>query len=811
MSNTQNYGNFPDPFAQQEAKLSLEYGLKYAKGIEGQWGSSEDSSSLFSRRMVEFETNRDYAYGRQDTSIYKQILNSMNPDSADGTLLNLDWTPVPIVPKFVKVVVNRILSRKPYPNIEAIDPLSRDEKEESKAKIEVAIENKATFQDAKALGLQTEIDPDILPDSTEEAEIFEGQNIKTSAEISAQLGIALTLEWNDFDQAIYRRNVEDLTNLGMAVVKRSNDPNYGIVTKYVDPSMFLHSFTEDPNMADIVYAGHVERISIQELKRRAGEEIKEEQYEKLAKQVQGKWGNNAANFNLKKYDQTAGRYWFGYDDFLVDVLDFEFVSIDKVYYEKKQSRFGNVGYYYKGGEYIEKPNSIYAREPHCMTVTTIYGGTYVLDSNLIFDYGIKKNIPRNIHDITRARMSYSAVCTNLRRMMPKSMVGSIKGFADQLQLIHLKIQQAVAKSKPDGLVIDIEGLENVQLGKGGELQPLQIQDIYEQSGIFYYRSKNPEGGHQNPPIREISNSIRNIEQLVGLYNHYLNMIRDATGINEAIDASTPKGEALVGVQQQAIAAGNNALYDITNASIVLFRRVCEDIVKCLQIIPVNSVLYSVYEKAIGKYNMQVLSSFKDLPMYNFGVQVVQEMSVEDKLVLENNIQQSLAQKELDLEDALAIRQLKDIDQAQRLLMIRRKRRMATRQQEAMQMLQAQSQAQAQGAAAINQSKAQLAQIEAQLEIEKMKAKAQLEVAVANKLQPLKKEIEMIKVSGYLGAKSTEQEFKERLDVLKEDRKDDRVEKQASLQSQMIEQRNGKGSPLPPPEKKDDLISTIIDG
>ena len=285
----------------------------------------------------------------------------------------------------------------------------------------------------------------------------------------------------------------------------------------------------------------------------------------------------------------------------------------------------------------------------------------------LFDYGRKKNIPKNAHDLSRASLSYSCISTNMQEMIPKSLVDGCIGFADMLQLTHLKIQQAIAKAKPDGLIIDIEGLENVQLGKGGELQPLDLHDIYEQTGVFYYRSKNPEGGFQNPPIREIGNSIRNINELVNIYNHYLRLIRDATGINEMMDGSTPKGETLVGVQQNAIKAGNNAIYNITECSMVLFKRVCSDIVKCVQILPPESVIFQAYRSAIGDSNMKVLSSFEDMPMYNFGVMVVKEMEDQEKINLDQMIQQSLAQKEIDLEDALAIRELKNIDQAERLL------------------------------------------------------------------------------------------------------------------------------------------------
>lgn len=806
-SKNNKYGNFPDPFASPLEKSDRSYGLKYAKAIESQWGKSDNSGSLLRQRLHDFEKNRDYANGTQDSSVYKQILNALDPNNGDGTLLNLDWSPVPIVPKFVKVVVNRILSRKPYPSIDAIDPVSKGEKDEARAAIESSIEDKELLKEAKAMGLQPQIDPDILPDTTEEAEIFMEQNMKTNAEIAAQLATSLTLDWNDFDQTVYRRAVEDLVVCGMGVIKRDNDPNYGITTKYVDPSTFLHSYTEDPTMSDIVYGGHIKRISIQELKRMAGDELTESQYEEIAKGVMGKKYNDKSLFGVKSYDRGAGGYTHGYDDYLIDIMDFEFLSVDCVYYESKESQFGNTGFYFKGGEYKESAGSVYDRQPYKMENQTIYGGCYVVGTSMIFGYGMKKNVPKNVHDLTKARLSYSVACTNIRRMRPKSIVGSVIGFADQLQLTHLKIQQAVAKAKPDGILVDIEGLENVQLGRGGDLQPLEIQDIYEQTGVFYYRSKNPEGGFQNPPIRSIENNIRNINEYINLYNHYLRMIRDATGINEVMDASTPKGDALVGVRQQALAAGNNALYDITNAGMVLYRRVCEDIVKCLQVIPPDSVLYRVYEKAVGEKSMGVLQSFENLPMYNFGVMVVQEMSDDDRIFLEQNVQATLAQKEIDLEDAMAIRQVKDIDQAQRLLAVKRKKRMQMLQRQQQQNMQAQAQANAQASQVATQSEMQKMQVEAQVEVQKIQLKGQVEVQVAAALHQMRKELEMIRAQASLGFKADDKEFREKIETLKEDRKDKRVEKQAVEQSKLISQRQGNRGELE--GKQDGMNQEVI--
>ena len=380
--------------------------------------------------------------------------------------------------------------------------LSSSEKNRKKKKIEMQIAAKDQLKRLKdKAGMVLDIDPDDLPDSEEETEIFLGTNIKTDAEVAAQIATDMTLTWNDFNDTTFRRCVNDLVALGMAVTKRSNDPNEGIKTEYVDPINFIHSYTEDPNFADLLYAGHVKRISIQELKRLAGHELEEEDFKKIATSVKNKFGNDPAYLNSSSYNRKLQRNQYGYDEYMVDVLDFEFVSVDCIFFEEKENRFGNVNFFMKGFDYTPKQGSVYQRTPHKMEVNTVYGGSYVLGSDIVFNYGRSKNTPKNLQDISKARLSYSVVATNIRGMMPKSMVDSCTGFADMLQLTHLKIQQAIAKAKPDGLIIDIEGLENVQLGKAGELQPLDLHDIYEQTGVFYYRSKNPEGGFQNPPVR----------------------------------------------------------------------------------------------------------------------------------------------------------------------------------------------------------------------------------------------------------------------------------------------------------------------
>ena len=786
-------GGFPDPLAPYEEKISKEYGLRYAKAIEGQWGSTASTSSTYGGRKNIFARNRDYANGTQDTSIYKQLLNALDPNNGDGSLMNLDFTSVPILPKFVRVVVNKILSRNPYPNLEAVDPLSSSEKNREKNRIKNQIKLRPQLQKLKELTGEVLVgeDPDTLPETIEEAEILMDTNIKTDAEIAAQVATDMTLSWNNFEDNTFRRCVNDLAALGMSVVKRTNDSNYGIRVEYVDPVNFVHSYTDDPNLDDIVYAGCVREIPLQELKRLAGDQLTEQDLQKITKNAKRASSNRSmkAPYYPSKIDKSQ------YGGYTVEVLDFEFKSVDCMHFEEKENRFGNTGFFFQGMKYKERTGSVYERTPHKMEVETVYSGMYILGTDHILNYGRTANVPKNIHDISRAKLSFSAVAVNLNDQLPKSMVDSCVGFADMLQLTHLKLQQAIAKAKPDGLVIDIEGLENVQLGKGGELQPLELHDIYEQTGVFYYRSKNPEGGFQNPPVREIGNSIRNINELIALYNHYLRMIRDTTGINEAVDASTPKSDALVGVREQAIAASNNATYDVTNAAMVLYKKVCQDVVKCLQILPPESVIFKAYENAIGETNMGVLSSFSELPMYNFGVQVQREMEDKDRVYLEQNIQIALSQKELDLEDAMAVRAMKDVNQAEQLLMVRRKKRMKKQQEIAMQNSQMQSQQAQQAALVASQAKQQEMQMTAQLDAQKIQLETEAEIAIAKVKHEMQKEIEQLRIMNRSAEKGADQMARSQIEKQKDDRKDERVKKQAIEQSKLIAQRKGERGTL----------------
>jgi Tfp pilus assembly protein PilV len=782
-------GSFPNPLASPKEKAEESYGLRYAKAIEAQWDLTNTSDSVYALRIKEFDEARDYAAGRQSTQIYKQILSANDPNDNDGTLLNLDWRPVPIIPKYVNIIVNKTLDRNPKPNLEAIDPVSLTEKDNKKAQIRAAIENRDLLIMAKEAGLQVDIDIDALPESTDEFEIYKENNVKTDAEIAGQLGASMTLTWNNFNEKILRRLVDELVVVGMCVPYRFNDPTYGITIKYVKPEYFVHSYTEDPTFSDITYAGHIEQITIGELKRLAGDKFTAEDYHKIASLYRNKYENKPERltndaFNSVSYVNTS------YDEYIIDILHFQFKTTETNYFEEKANKHGTKGFYYKGNSYKKPENSVFERTPHSVDFEVTYSGVKIMNTDYIVRYGKDFNMPRNVHDISRTNLSYFPIAVNLRNMMPTSTVAKIRGFADILQLAHLKWQQALAKAKSDGLAIDINALESVDLGTGGAMNPLDLQDIYEKTGVFYYRSKMIDGERTGRPVEPIPNQIRVINEIAATYNQYLNMIRDVTGVNEAMDGSSPKGEQLVGVREQAIQSGNNAIYDITVAMKLVYKRVVEDIVKCLQVLPKESILYKNYENAIGKYNMKVLNSFKELSMVNFGVDVVLDMDEAQRAYMEMNVQQSLAQKEIDLEDAIAIRNMDDIDQAEQLLIIRRRKRMKHTEDVAMQNIQAQTQANNEAAMAKMQAEVQKEQMLMQMEMQKKQAEHQMELEKIAFEYDRKMQLAQLELGVKNVAKQSEVENQKELERKREEAKDKRIDKQAALQSQMIDQRKG---------------------
>jgi hypothetical protein len=375
-----------------------------------------------------------------------------------------------------------------------------------------------------------------------------------------------------------------------------------------------------------------------------------------------------------------------------------------------------------------------------------------------------------------------------------SLVKRITGFADMIQLTHLKLQQVMSRMIPDGVYLDADGLAEVDLGNGTNYNPQEALNMFFQTGSVIGRSFTSDGD-MNPgkvPIQELTSGSggNKMQALIGNYNYYLQMIRDVTGLNEARDGSMPDDRALVGIQKIAAANSNTATRHILDSGLFLTAEVAE----CLSLRISDIIEYSptrdAFIQSIGVHNVATLEEMSELHLYDFGIFIELMPDEEEKAMLENNIQMSLQQQTIDLEDAIDVREINNVKLANQVLKIRRSKKMEEDQLMKQQNIQAQAQANAQqqqAAAqmevqkqqALMQSDAQLEQLKAQLELQKM----QQEIQAKQQLMQLEFEFNM-------RLKGLEVENTKRREKQKEDRKDERTRIQATQQSELIEQRKG---------------------
>ena len=408
-------------------------------------------------------------------------------------------------------------------------------------------------------------------------------------------------------------------------------------------------------------------------------------------------------------------------------------------------------------------------------------------------------------------MNYAIVAPRMYNGRIESLVKRITGFADMIQLTHLKLQQVMSRMTPDGVYLDADGLAEIDLGNGTNYNPQEALNMFFQTGSVIGRSFTSEGD-LNPgkiPIQEIQTGSggAKLQSLIGTYNYYLQMIRDTTGLNEARDGSLPDKNALVGIQKLAAANSNTATRHILQAGLFLTAETAE----CLSLRISDIIEYSptkdAFIQAIGSHNVATLAEMSELHLYDFGIFIELQPDEEEKQLLENNIQMALQQKNIDIEDAIDLREIRNVKLANQLLKIRRKRKeerdrqiqqenIQFQTQSNTQSAQAAAQAEIQKNQALNMSKAEFEQIKANIDSQKM----QQEVEHKKELMALEFQYNMqLKGVEVEGMKSREKE--------KEDRKDERTKIQASQQSEMIEQRNsGK-----PPKNFESAGNDILGG
>jgi hypothetical protein len=715
----QNY--FPSQVVSDQEKNSYEYGLKVAQAIEAEWFGKDFNSNRFSLNQQDFHKLRLYARGEQSVQKYKDEL-SIN---GDLSYLNLDWTPVPIVPKFVDIVVNGIAERGYDLKAYSQDPFGVKQRTDYMESIVRDMQTSEINDEAYVtLGLNVyENDPLSLPKTTEELELHMQLDYKQSIEIAEEQSLNVLFDGNKYDNTL-KRLYYDLTVLGIAAVKNNFDTSSGITVEYVDPANLVYSYTESPYFDDIYYCGEVKNIPINELKKQFPHLTNEDLLE-----IEDQPHQNA---------YAANRYSSSYNDNNVDnniaqVLYFNYKTYNNEVYKLKQTAAG-------GSRVIPKDDSFEAVgdvpfEKLSNSLEVLYEGALILGTKKLLKWNLAENMLRPKSNYTKVKMNYAIHAPRIYKGRIESLVKRITGFADMIQLTHLKLQQVMSRMVPDGVYLDADGLAEVDLGNGTNYNPQEALNMFFQTGSIIGRSLTQEGD-PNPgkvPIQEIAsgNGGAKLQSLIGTYNYYLQMIRDVTGLNEARDASTPDKNALVGIQKLAAANSNVATRHILQGGLHLTVETAEALALRISDVLEYSSTRDAFIQSIGAHNVASLEELQELHLYDFGIFLTLAPDEEEKQLLENNIQMALQSNSIELEDAIDVRNIKNLKLANQMLKVRRQKKIKMDQMLAQQNIESQAQANAQAQQVAAQAEVQKQNAINSLKLQGDAQKAELE---ANKLQ-----------------------------------------------------------------------------
>ena len=787
---------FPSQTVSDAEKLSYDYGLKVGRAIEQEWFNNDRGSNRYKTNSNDFHNLRLYARGEQSIQKYKDEL-SIN---GDLSYLNLDWKPVPIISKFVDIVVNGIAERTYDIKAYSQDPFGIEKRTEYMESIVRDMQSRE-FNDAAMQNFNIDLyenKKEELPGSEEELALHMQLTYKQAVELAEEQALNVLFDGNNYE-LIKKRFYYDLTVLGIGAVKTSFNTSEGVVIDYVDPANLVYSYTDSPNFEDIYYVGEVKSIPVNELAKQFPH-LTESDLEDIMKNKSSNRSNYNSRHNYNKEDNNT-----------IQVLYFNYKTYMNEVYKIKETATGADKIIPKDDQYNPPSDMEGGYGRMLRSIECLYEGAMILGTDKLLKWEMSKNMMRPKSDFTKVKMNYAIVAPRMYDGRIDSLVKRITGFADMIQLTHLKLQQVMSRMVPDGVYLDADGLAEVDLGNGTNYNPQEALNMFFQTGSVIGRSFTSDGD-MNPgkvPIREITSGSggNKMQALIGNYNYYLQMIRDVTGLNEARDGGMPDKNALVGVQKLAAANSNTATRHILQAGLFLTAETAE----CLSLRISDIIEYSptkdAFIQAIGTHNVATLEEMKNLHLYDFGIFLELMPDEEEKAILENNIQIALQQQTIELEDAIDLREIRSVRLANQLLKIRRKKKADKDQAIQQQNMQQQAQLNQQSAQvaaqadvqknqALNAGKAELMQMEAQIGSQKMMQEVQM-----------KKELMALEFQYNMQLKGIEVDGMKEREKQKEDRKDERTKIQATQQSEMIEQRNsGK-----PPKNFESAGNDILGG
>lgn len=690
-NNSNNLMNFHA--ASPEKKKTTAFGLQIAKHIEKHW-----NSDYYSARNKRIEKNVKFATGKQPMQEY---LSQMSMDGKD-VYINLDTTPPPIAPKFVEVVIGSLMKREEKPRVSAIDPISIKQKFTAKSNAKFRMENQDFISKVEGqLNTKLTDDSQYTPEDTDDLNLYFELEHRLPEEIFFEEGLQYIWDSNSTD-VIKRRIIFDTITAGYAGIKTTMDEGGKIKLKKCIPQNLIYAFSEYDDFRDASFIGEVQPMKITEV-RVMFPNLDEEKIWQISqkaknRQTVSRWDERYRTLETRPYDELS-----------VDVLMFELKTIDTLLYQVKKTSNGSV--------VVDKKDKNPERlgdnkEMIDKNIFVIYQGAYVINSGIMLEWKKQSNMikPSMPEKMSEAYFSYSIYMPDNYELSNLPMIQRMETSIRQMTLTHMKIQQMVAKMRPAGMMIDVNGLQNISLGEGKTIEPLEIQKIYDQTGNMYYRSVDEEGQRQGPPMQEIANSgsVSQLQELINIFNYYLNRLREETGINELRDGAGINPRLGNKQLQAGIAASNNATDFIYDAYVNIIENT---MMKC-GILLSDAVKYRVKEYA------NIVQA--DIDNRYFDIKVEMLPDDEYKQYLDSMVQTALSAGGIDFETAFNIRNIKNIKLGEMYLSRATKKKQKEQQQQAQQNAQMNAQSQQQSLQMKAQADAQLEQMQGEYKVNSVK-------------------------------------------------------------------------------------------
>lgn len=788
---------FPTQMATDSEKASDFYGLQVGQAIQYEWFKKDGVGCRYYSQWREFHRLRLYARGEQSTKKYKNEL------AVDGDLsyLNLDWTIVPILPKFIDIVVNGMSERLFKVKAYSQDAISQGRRNEYQNMVETQMAGKEILQKIQE---KSGVDPfmmapEKLPSNDEELQLHMQIAYKTSIEIAEEEAINTIFDSNKYDE-IRKRLDYDSTVVGIAVAKHEFLPGSGVKISYVDPANVVYSYTEDPYFRDCFYWGEIKTLPLTELY-------------KIDPKLTSEDVNEISQYSRSWYDYYNVAQFYQNDMFFRDtctLMYFNYKTTKKVVYKKKVLDNGGVRIIQKDdtfnppAEMMEEGNF----EKIEKTIDVWYDGIMVMGTNILLKWELSENMVRPKAASQYAIPNYVACAPRMYKGVIESLLRRMIPFADLIQMTHLKLQQVINRIVPDGVFIDADGLNEVDLGTGNAYNPEDALRLYFQTGSVIGRSLTSDGDFNNAkvPITQLtSNSgTAKTQMLLANYNHYLDMIRSVTGLNEARDGSTPDPNSLVGVQKLAALNSNTATRHILESGLFIYKTLAEAITYRISDILEYADFKEEFINQIGKYNVSILEEISELYLYDFGIFIEVAPDEEQKAQLEANIQMALSKGDINLEDAIDIREIRNLKIANQLLKLKRVKKEEREEKMEMQKQAMMSQQQLKSQEMAGQVAMQKLQSEAQTKMQVIQMQGQMDVQILQQEAELKIMLMDKEFQYNLQLAQMNNGTMSERDQMKEDSKSKRISQQNSEQSKLINQRKNNLPPLSFESNEDSL-------